>query len=104
MMAKKNVARQIGRTPEYVFFFRRKGLKIALSGRESKSLLVILRFLIKYIGDYRFTRILIDVSNILLGKYYQIDCNFSAVYKCWCPGVFISKNNSDSNCDFVWKM
>lgn len=55
------------------FLFRRKGLKIALSGREGKSLTSILRFLIKYIGDYRFTRILIDVANILLGKYYQTD-------------------------------
>ncbi|PSN49805.1 U3 small nucleolar RNA-associated protein 15 [Blattella germanica] len=35
---------------------RRKGLKAALAGRESKSLAAILRFLIKYIGDFRFTR------------------------------------------------
>jgi len=27
-----------------------------------------LRFLIRYIGDYRFTRTLIDVANMLLGK------------------------------------
>lgn len=60
---------------------RRKGLKIALSGREGKSLLVILRFLIKYIGDYRFTRILIDVANILLDVYgdHLTDCGPEAL-------------------------
>lgn len=47
---------------------RRKGLKAALAGREDKSLSAILRFLIRYIGDYRFTRTLIDVANMLLGK------------------------------------
>jgi U3 small nucleolar RNA-associated protein 15 len=50
------------------FDLRRKGLRAALAGREGKSLSAILRFLIKYIGDYRFTRTLIDVANVLLGK------------------------------------
>lgn len=48
---------------------RRKGLKAALAGRENKSLTAILRFLIKNIGDYRFTCILIDVANSLLDIY-----------------------------------
>lgn len=50
------------------FGLRRKGLRAALAGREGKSLSAVLRFLIKYIGDYRFTRTLIDVANMLLGK------------------------------------
>jgi U3 small nucleolar RNA-associated protein 15 len=53
------------------FVHRRKGLKAALAGREVKSLSAVLRFLIRYIGDYRFTRTLIDVANVLLGKELQ---------------------------------
>ncbi|KAJ4436108.1 hypothetical protein ANN_18735 [Periplaneta americana] len=52
---------------------RRKGLRAALAGRETKSLSAILRFLIKYIGDYRFTRTLIDVANILLDIYSEVE-------------------------------
>uniref|UniRef100_A0A1B6D9D7 U3 small nucleolar RNA-associated protein 15 homolog n=1 Tax=Clastoptera arizonana TaxID=38151 RepID=A0A1B6D9D7_9HEMI len=51
---------------------RRKNLTTSLTGREGKSLVVVLRFLIKYIGDYRFTRVLIDVSNVLLDIYGNI--------------------------------
>ncbi|XP_066994419.1 U3 small nucleolar RNA-associated protein 15 homolog [Anabrus simplex] len=53
----------------YQELLRRKGLQTALAGREGKALLVVLRFLIKYIGDYRFTRVLLDVTNILLDIY-----------------------------------
>jgi U3 small nucleolar RNA-associated protein 15 len=56
----------------YSFVLRRKGLKAALAGREGKSLSAILRFLVKYIGDYRFTRTLIDVANMLLGKKSRV--------------------------------
>ncbi|PNF28960.1 U3 small nucleolar RNA-associated protein 15-like protein [Cryptotermes secundus] len=52
---------------------RRKGLRAALAGREGKSLSAVLRFLIKYIGDYRFTRTLIDVANMLLDIYDGVD-------------------------------
>lgn len=48
---------------------KRKALHRALSSRNSKSLSSILRFLIKYISDYRFTRILIEMTNILLDVY-----------------------------------
>lgn len=48
---------------------RRKGLERALAGRTHKSLSSIIQFLIRYIGDHRFTRILIDVANILLNVY-----------------------------------
>jgi len=48
---------------------RRKGLETALAGRDGKSLHAILRFLTRYIGDYRFTRVLILVSNTLLDIY-----------------------------------
>lgn len=48
---------------------RRRGLERALAGRTHKSLASIIRFLMRYIGDYRFTRVLIDVTNILLNVY-----------------------------------
>lgn len=48
---------------------RRKGLTRALSHRSHASLAKILRFLIRYISDYRFTRVLIDATNILLDCY-----------------------------------
>lgn len=53
---------------------RRKGLERALIGRSDKSLGAIIRFLIRYMGDHRFTRVLIDVANILLNVYED---NFS---------------------------
>lgn len=59
---------KMGAMCNFYFVPRRKGLKAALAGREGKSLSAILRFLIKYIGDYRFTRTLIDVANMLLGE------------------------------------
>lgn len=45
---------------------RRKGLHTAVAGRDGKMVKALLRFLIKYIGDHRFTRTLIDVTNIFL--------------------------------------
>lgn len=48
---------------------RRKGLQRALAGRTDKSLTTIIRFLTRYIGDHRFTRVLIDVVHILLDEY-----------------------------------
>lgn len=43
----------------------------ALSGRTHKSIGAIVRFLCRYIGDHRFTRILIDVGNTLLSIYEE---------------------------------
>ncbi|XP_034243602.1 U3 small nucleolar RNA-associated protein 15 homolog [Thrips palmi] len=48
---------------------RRKGLKQALAGRDSKSLSTVLRFLVKYITDHRYSRTVCDVSNVLLDIY-----------------------------------
>ncbi|XP_026463965.1 U3 small nucleolar RNA-associated protein 15 homolog [Ctenocephalides felis] len=45
---------------------RRKGLHTAVAGRDMKIVKALLRFLIKYIGDHRFTRTLIDVANVFL--------------------------------------
>lgn len=53
---------------------RRKGLERALIGRSDKSLSAIIRFLYRYMGDHRFTRVLIDVANILLNVY---EANFN---------------------------
>jgi U3 small nucleolar RNA-associated protein 15 len=69
-VANKKPAVTVGVFQELI---RRKGLKAALAGREDKSLSAILRFLIRYIGDYRFTRTLIDVANMLLDAYEGID-------------------------------
>lgn len=48
---------------------RRKGLRAALAGRDPKSLRLIIRFLVKHIGDHRFTRTITDVGNVLLDIY-----------------------------------
>lgn len=48
---------------------RRKRLHSAITGRESKTILQILRFLVKYISDYRFTRVLIQVANVFLDVF-----------------------------------
>lgn len=48
---------------------RRKGLESALAGREGKSLYSILKFFLKYLGDYRFTDILIHVAEVFLDIY-----------------------------------
>ena len=41
----------------------------ALAGRTHTSLSNIILFIIRYIGDHRFSRVLIDVANILLNVY-----------------------------------
>lgn len=48
---------------------RRQGLTIAFSNRTQDSLAIIFGFINRHISDDRFTRILIDVSNILLDVY-----------------------------------
>lgn len=48
---------------------RRQGLTIAFSNRTQDSLAIIVGFINRHISDDRFTRILIDVSNILLDVY-----------------------------------
>lgn len=47
---------------------RRQGLKQALAGRDGKSLVNILKFLIKYVGSVRFGRVISHVAGVLLGK------------------------------------
>lgn len=49
----------------YLIFFDYR----ALSGRTHASLSNIILFIIRYIGDQRFTRVLIDVANTLLDVY-----------------------------------
>ncbi|XP_074624441.1 U3 small nucleolar RNA-associated protein 15 homolog [Acropora palmata] len=48
---------------------RRKGLEIALSGRDEDGLEPILNFLIRYITNPKYTVLLIDVANKLLDIY-----------------------------------
>ncbi|KAM7348937.1 U3 small nucleolar RNA-associated protein 15 homolog [Cochliomyia hominivorax] len=47
----------------------RKGLHRALDGRDENSLNLILTFISRFIGEYRFMRVLTDVSMILLDVY-----------------------------------
>jgi len=59
---------------------RRKGLRRALAGRDSKSLVNIIRFFNKHIGSIRFGRVLLHAANILLGKFFFLYI-FSSFYK-----------------------
>lgn len=47
---------------------RRQGLKQALSGRDGKSLVNILKFLNRYVGSIQFGRVLLYVTNVLMGN------------------------------------
>ena len=49
--------------------FRRNGLRTALGGRSEKSLTVLLQYLSKYINDPRFSRFLMEITDIVLGQY-----------------------------------
>lgn len=42
-----------------------------MAGRTHNSLSSIILFIIRYIGDHRFSRVLIDVANILLDVYEE---------------------------------
>lgn len=42
-----------------------------MAGRTHSSLSNIIQFIIRYIGDHRFSRVLIDVGNILLDVYEE---------------------------------
>lgn len=48
---------------------RRQGLKQALAGRDGKSLINILKFINRYIGNIKFGRVLLDVANVLMDIY-----------------------------------
>lgn len=48
---------------------RRAGLRRALAGRDGKSLVNIIKFLNKYIGNIRFGGVLLHVANALLGMF-----------------------------------
>lgn len=64
----------MGKTPEKTValikeLIRRKGLDRALTKRTHVFLVRFVNFLLRYIGDYRFTPALIDAANILLDVY-----------------------------------
>ncbi|KAF7385171.1 hypothetical protein HZH66_012257 [Vespula vulgaris] len=48
---------------------KRQGLRQALAGRDGKSLANIIKFLIRYIGNVRFGRVLLHVANVLMDVY-----------------------------------
>ncbi|XP_062562302.1 U3 small nucleolar RNA-associated protein 15 homolog [Armigeres subalbatus] len=64
----------MGKTPEKTValikeLIRRKGLDRALTGRTHAFLVRFINFLVRNIGDYRFTPALVDAANILLDVY-----------------------------------
>lgn len=64
----------VNKTPEVTVsvlheLMRRKALHRAFQGRDTKSILQILRFFNKYITDTRFTKILIEAINIFVDVY-----------------------------------
>lgn len=50
---------------------RRRALGKAFKGRDSKSLIQIIRFFIRNITDPRFTRVLVDAAGIFLDNYAE---------------------------------
>ena len=48
---------------------RRNGLRIALSGRDEVTLEPFVAYLIKYISNPRYTKLLLDVSQCLFDSY-----------------------------------
>lgn len=72
----------VNRTPEVTVaiiqeLIRRNGLQQALINRPQESLAKIITFFNKYIGDGRFTRILIDAIDIFLNVYEPQFMSFS---------------------------
>ncbi|KAG5673343.1 hypothetical protein PVAND_003402 [Polypedilum vanderplanki] len=64
----------VTKTPEVTVaiiheLIRRNGLRQAFANREQDSIAKILTFFNKYIGDGRFTRVLVDAINIFLDVY-----------------------------------
>lgn len=51
---------------------RRNALRSALAGRNIKSLARIIKFLTNFLGDIRFTRILLDVSLMIIDVYSRL--------------------------------
>jgi U3 small nucleolar RNA-associated protein 15 len=73
-LALNRVLRANANEPEVVVSFiqeliRRAALKSSLAGRTDKDLKVVVEFLIKYIRDPRFSRILVDTALILTEVY-----------------------------------
>lgn len=58
---------------------RRRGLNQALAGRDDKSLVNILKFIIKHIGTPKYGRVLIHVANVLMGNFYL----FTRILNCF---------------------
>jgi U3 small nucleolar RNA-associated protein 15 len=64
-IVKKNPCTTVALFQELI---RRQGIIQALAGRDGKSLVNILRFVIRQIGNIQFGRILLHIANILMGK------------------------------------
>ena len=60
---------------------RRGGLEIALAGRDEKSLVLLLNYVVKNFTDTRFQGVLIHVANMLVDMYLAKYDNSESVKK-----------------------
>jgi len=51
----------------------REGLRIALAGRDDVSLEPIAKFIMKNIINPNYTELLVDVTNVILGNFININ-------------------------------
>lgn len=61
---------------------RRQGIVQALSGRDGKFLINILKFIIRNIGNIRFGRVLLEISNVLIGTLHKLKCHIKKELLC----------------------
>lgn len=52
--------------------FRRNGLVQAISNRNSKQLVIMLNFVVRYIGVKKLSKTLTHVASIIIGEYIII--------------------------------
>jgi len=60
---------------------RRDGLKIALAGRDEKSILLVLTYLKRYLNDVRFSEILLYVADLFIDLYFPTSFKSEKVAK-----------------------
>ena len=72
--------------PEYAHsllyeLMRREGLRIALTGRDERSLILILNYVLKNLTNPRFTIVVLYVAELLIDIYLPVSGNSSKVEK-----------------------
>jgi len=71
--------------------FRRNGLVQAISGRNTKQLVFLLNFVLRYIGVRKLSKTLTHVASTLIGKYivnfYLIKYSWVTQYYKFCVAI-----------------